>query len=66
MISDRLDHLSRATCPVCGNDRETIFRRDPLNNDLVCRDHFPRHFFAPAGEPSWVSDLEIDRMLEDS
>jgi len=71
MISDRLDYLSRAECPVCGNDRETVFQRDPLINDLVCRAHFPRHLFSTHLVPldsweSWATDLEIDRNLEDS
>jgi hypothetical protein len=70
MISERLDYLSRAACPVCGDDRETVFRRDPLTNDLVCRAHFPRHTFAETVKPadvweSWSIDLEVDRLLEE-
>jgi hypothetical protein len=68
MISDRLDHLSRAACPVCGDDRETVFLRDPLVNDLVCRKHFPRHRFHVQPTDVWESfaaDLEIDRMSEE-
>lgn len=46
-VSERIDRaLSRATCPWCGNDRETVFVR--VGDELVCRSpHFPRHRMGP-------------------
>lgn len=46
-VLDRLDFLSRAACPWCGNDRETVFIRaipGDYTSPLICRSpHFPRH-----------------------
>jgi len=76
-VSERLDHLSRAACPLCGDDRATVFHYDCETQEMVCRLHgpvrrrFPRHTLTPKVESrseweDWATDLAIDHWHEET
>jgi hypothetical protein len=74
-VSERIDRaLSRAACPICGDDRETVFHYDCKTQEMVCRVHgpirrrFPRHPLQDSITDrweDWANDLMIDHWREE-